>query len=434
MPAGHKNMVKDVAITLTGSAACGAPGSGGSTGAGGAGGTAPGGGGTSGSGGSIVDGGEPEQPVDVGPAPETAPDVPVIAALPPSLTKCKRFDYGPMDCGPNLSPYQSVFAGYSPDGKHVVSAGLDDGIKFWTVKGADLEVEAQRLSPMGQARVAYSPDMAYLAVGADKGQLFLFDFAQGAQVPLMGHAERVRAVQFSKDGSRLYSVDMVGTLRAWDMATKMAVGAPITIPGVPYSLAVAQTNAPGETWVAVGLAVDESAAADAGAGLGKGGHVYLVNALDPDQTHHADHRRRHHHQPPNDGGHLPRRQAAGLGGASAVVKVWDISNRMMATKVYDAPAPALPNGEVQPVRAVAFSPDNRYVARRLRRLVPRQPRPHARCANEAGAQRSRAGDLAGLLDRLLAHRRQRGHRRGQLQQAAVLQGLKVGLSGSWIAS
>jgi WD40 repeat protein len=290
-----------------------------------------------------------------------AADAPMVPQLPPSLTKCKVFDHGPMECGPNLSPYQSVFAAFSPDGKRVVTSGVDDGIKFWNVQGGDLVVDVQRLTATGIARVAYSPDGTLLAVGADKGQLFLFDFTQNTQQPLMGHTERVRSIGFSKDGAQLYSVDVAGNLRAWTVATRQPLGAPITVPGQPWALAVAQTNPPGQSWIAVSTGVAEGAAMDAGGGLGKGAHVFLVNAQDPTKSAVLD------IDTETGAGDTiavalsPDGKLLAAGATASVVTVWDVTNPMAATKAFEVPVAELQNGNRQESTALGFSPDSRYL-------------------------------------------------------------------------
>jgi hypothetical protein len=358
VPAGHEGMVLDSDVTVI-ETPCG----GGGTGTGGSGGTSSAGAGTggAGSGGAGPDGGQVDLPVDQAPPPDLGPEVPVMAQPPPSLTKCKVFDHGPMDCGVNLSPYQSVFAAFSPDGKRVVSAGLDDGIKFWNVQGSDLVLDAQKLSSMGQARVAYSPSGVYLAVAADKGQLYFFDFSQNAQLALVGHTERVRSIGFSRDGARLYSVDVVGGLRTWDVATQKPVGSTIMVPGAPWALAVAPSNAAGEAWVAVATGADDPAGADAGAGLAKGGHVYLVNAQDPSKHALLD------VDMESTAGYSiglaisPDGNQLAAGGEGSVVKVWDISNRLAASKLFDVPAAPVSNGSTLAARALTFSPDGRFL-------------------------------------------------------------------------
>jgi hypothetical protein len=372
--AGHEGVVVPVDVTVSPDSGCGGGGSPPD------GGTPPGDGAIDGGGPPPVDGGSPpteggappaeagtpdgpgapDRPLDLAPPADTAPPPP---ANPPSLTKCTVCDHGPMDCGPMISPFQRVLAIFSPDGTQVVSAGAENGVKFWKVSGGTLTAEPRILSSDGLAVVAFTPDGGQLAVGSGAGMLYLFDFKDGSQHALAGHAARLRGLGFTRDGTRLLSVDRSGLLRSWDVGQRTAIGNPIMVPGVPATMAVAQTNPAGELWAAVAVAQNPATAPpDGGTGLPAGGHVYLVNVNDPtrhqlltlDTTSEED--LEIGLALSTDG----KRLAAG--GADTVVKVWDVSNPSSPAKVKDLPPLMLANGNSEGVTALGFSPDGRFLA------------------------------------------------------------------------
>jgi WD40 repeat protein len=264
-----------------------------------------------------------------------------------------------MDCGAMTFPFQTVVAAFSPDGTQVVSSGVDNGIHFWKVAGGALTADNRTLTADGLGRVAFSPDGGQLAVGGGAGQLYLFDLRAGIQRPLTGHTERVRGLAFSRDGSRLVSVDAKGTLRLWDVAQGTPVGAPIAVPGIPWTLALSQTSAAGALWVAVGVARNAASATPA---LPAGGHVYLVDAADPTR-----HQLLTLDAVTEEDAELgvalsPDGKRLAAGGADTIVKIWDLSSPLAPVKLKELPPLMLPNGNLEGVTALAFSPDGRFLA------------------------------------------------------------------------
>jgi WD40 repeat protein len=157
-------------------------------------------------------------------------------------------------------------------------------------------------------------------------------------------------------------VDKGGALRIWDVAQRTAVGAPITVPGEPWALAVAQNNAPGELWLAVALAQNPATAgSDAGTPVPAGGHVYLVNGNDP-ARHHLITLDATTEQSSDMGLALSADgNTLAAGGADSVVKLWDISNRLNPTKLKDLAAAMESNGNVQGATSLGFSPDGKFL-------------------------------------------------------------------------
>ncbi len=158
---------------------------------------------------------------------------------------------------------------FGPSGRLLVTAGQDDGIRFWDV---DRRTEDGRtiaatafdvaVSPDGKTlatarffrpgqvelwhivrrarigtafkegsrRVAFSPDGRTLAVAGADGTLRLWDVARRAPVgrTLEGHTGFVEGLAFSPDGGTLATGDQAGTVRLWNVADRTPIGGPLT--------------------------------------------------------------------------------------------------------------------------------------------------------------------------------------------------------------
>ena len=114
-------------------------------------------------------------------------------------------------------------ADYSPDGKQLATIGDDGTTIVWDAASGD---ELQRLPGTTQPsdfvsaqRIAYSPDGKLLAV-CDNHQVKVHDAATYELLhTLNGPEADMTAVAFSRDGTRLASVDQGGTVFVWDAVT-----------------------------------------------------------------------------------------------------------------------------------------------------------------------------------------------------------------------
>ena len=116
---------------------------------------------------------------------------------------------------------------FSPDGKTLVSAGIDKTVRLW-----DVAAGKERRTLRGQAervfRVAFSPDGKTLACG-DGNTVRLWDVATGMQRTALGGLNGVRGLAFSPDGRTLAVGGIglapkfrppVGQLQLWELHTK----------------------------------------------------------------------------------------------------------------------------------------------------------------------------------------------------------------------
>jgi WD40 repeat protein len=113
---------------------------------------------------------------------------------------------------------------FSPDGQVLAVAGIESAVGFWDVPtGAELApipVEG-RLTK----NLAFAPDGRLLAVSGhgsepEAGIVTLWDWPERRRRAILaGHSSNIRALAFLRDSSSLVTVDSVGAVALWDVAT-----------------------------------------------------------------------------------------------------------------------------------------------------------------------------------------------------------------------
>ena len=205
---------------------------------------------------------------------------------------------------------------FSPDGKHLASAGGGGSLLIHEIPGGKLV----RSVPLGYGlwSAAYSPDGTRIAVGSRGTVAQVVSAASGELIrTLRGHTSEVGSVSFTSDGERLITGGFDGTVRVWDATDPIVMA--------DHVRADLRKDAV--------LHFGRGAEAEAAVFYGHLGTMQAL-ALSPD-------------------GRLAASAAGGDGGGKGLVVVWDIEGKKERLR--------LPGKECGDA-ALAFSPDGRRLA------------------------------------------------------------------------
>jgi WD40 repeat protein len=112
----------------------------------------------------------------------------------------------------------------SPDGKRISSGSVDRKIRIWDFSSGDLLKELKGHTA-GILRLDYGPDGLRLASGSIDNTVKLWELNSGKDVlTLWDHDDSVWGVKFSPDGKRIVSCSEDWTLKVWDTARETNVG------------------------------------------------------------------------------------------------------------------------------------------------------------------------------------------------------------------
>ena len=105
---------------------------------------------------------------------------------------------------------------YSPDGKHIATAG-SLGAFLWDAETGAL-LRTFRGHTSGILSVAFSPDGTRVLTGSRDETAKLWDAETGQEIRTFGdHTGRVTSVAFSPDGKRILTGSGYGTAQIWQL-------------------------------------------------------------------------------------------------------------------------------------------------------------------------------------------------------------------------
>ncbi len=106
---------------------------------------------------------------------------------------------------------------WSPDGRYIVSGGIDQIVRIWDVKR---RLQLQRFPVSGNVSyLSYSPNGKSILVCAGRNEVSLREIPSGREAALFRAASPVRVAEFSPNGRTFLSGHDSGELILWDVAS-----------------------------------------------------------------------------------------------------------------------------------------------------------------------------------------------------------------------
>jgi WD40 repeat protein len=124
---------------------------------------------------------------------------------------------------PNNPNYRWVArVALSPDGKHAITAGMDN-LRYWDLSN-NRQIRVFGENKQGYWCLSFSPDGKRVVAGARNRSVCLFDVNTGKSLQeLRGHTQEVWGSLFTTDGKQVISGSWDRTIRVWDAETGKAI-------------------------------------------------------------------------------------------------------------------------------------------------------------------------------------------------------------------
>jgi WD40 repeat protein len=132
--------------------------------------------------------------------------------------------------------FNCPFITFSPDGEHLVTAGLDDPMIIWDISTGMEFIHFSDFTSVSEAKyasdgriqnlselkivweVAYSPDGKILTTAGPKNEAHLFDSITGRELAVLsGHKGDVKCLAFSRSGKLMATGGADGMVLLWDV-------------------------------------------------------------------------------------------------------------------------------------------------------------------------------------------------------------------------
>lgn len=114
---------------------------------------------------------------------------------------------------------------FSPDGRSLLSAALDNTVRIWSMRGGSVKIFVNPDYRRHFKTAAFSPDGKSVAAGNGDGIVRIWDVRTGHLVRrLEGHTGIIYGVAFMPDGKRLVSGSKDNILKCWNIASFERIG------------------------------------------------------------------------------------------------------------------------------------------------------------------------------------------------------------------
>jgi WD40 repeat protein/HAMP domain-containing protein len=142
-----------------------------------------------------------------------------VAQLPEVVGRTERLVYNdlagaPLDVDTGVSS-----VAFSPDGRQLVTVGVDNSVRIWDIASGEMELNLFRKAESAQ----FTPDGRYLVIQSDGNIFWLWDVENEREVSQLMSDEELHIWDMSADGRLVAVGDYDGLLTVWDIVADKVV-------------------------------------------------------------------------------------------------------------------------------------------------------------------------------------------------------------------